>query len=172
VTDLLTIDGGKIEVRNAAGDIRFTTDEPMFHVTNTINSSINITFPFNPATNPYIRIQSYTRESVNPAATHVFGVLQTSGDSYGRLPGGTWFDAGGTYVHRQHWWTNNANGAFDRAVTMQHLIHYTFRVSGGVLFLDEDARFAPYSTNGLQSQLPVSLSSFTITYKLKIGLFT
>lgn len=172
MTDLLTIDAGKIEVRNPAGQIRFTTDEPMFHVTETINSSIAITFPFNPATSPYVRIQSYTLASVNTAATHVFGVLQTSGDSYGRLPGGTWFDAGGTYVHRQHWWANNANGTFDRAVTLQHLIHYTFRVSGGVLYLDEDARFAPYSTNGLQSNLPVSLSDFTITYKLKIGLFT
>lgn len=173
MTDLLTIDAGKIEVRNPAGAIRFTTDEPMFHVTNTINSSINIEFPFNPATSSFNRIQTYTIETgLNSAATHVFGVLQTTGDSYGRLPGGTWFDAGGTYVHRQHWWSTNDNGTWDRAVVLAHLVHYTFRVSGGVLYLDEDIRFQSYNTNGLQSFLPVSLSNFTITYKLKIGLFT
>lgn len=173
MTNLLTIDAGKIEVRNPAGAIRFTTDEPMFHITNTINSSVNITFPFNPATSPFIRVQSYTlRTGLNPAATHVFGVLQTTGDSYGRLPGGTWFDAGGTYFHRQHWWNTNANGVFDRAFGMSHSVFYTFRVSGGVLYLDEDVRFAPYDTNGLQPSLPVSLSNFTITYKLKVGLFT
>jgi hypothetical protein len=173
LTDLLLIEGGKIEVRNTAGQVRFTTDEPMFHVLNSVEGSHQITFPFNPATSPYERITTYTLASgLNVAATHVVGVLQTTGDSYGRLPGGTWFDAGGTYAHRQHWWTDNTSGTFGQAETLQHLVHYTFRVDAGVLYLDEDVRFADYLTGGLPSGLPVSLDDFTITFKLKVGLFT
>lgn len=164
---------GLIEIRTPGGDVRFTTKEPMFHVTDNVSGSYFVDFPFNPATSPFERIQSYAlRSGLNPAATHVFGVLRTGNDSYGRLPGGTWFDAGGTYLHRQHWWSSNANGSFDEAIQMRHTVLYTFRVEGGTLWLDEDVRFADYNTGGLQSQLPVSLSSFTITFKLKVGLFT
>lgn len=172
MTEVLTIEPGLIEIREPGGAIRFTTEEPMFHITDSVSDSIRIEFPFNPATDPYTRIESYLIASVNPLATHVFGVLQTSGDSYGRLPGGTWFDAGGTYLHRQHWWNDNSSGTFDQAITLKHVLHYTFRVDAGSLWLDEDARFSPYDTGGLQSLLPVSLSSFTMRFKLKIGLFT
>lgn len=173
MTDLLDVDGSQITIRAPNGQIRFTTNEPMFHVTDTVNGQYNVTFPNNPATSAYNRIRSIQLASgLTSQATHVVGVLQTTGDSYGRYPSGTWFDAGGTYLHRMHWWSSNAQGTFGEAVVMNHAVSYTFRVSSGRLFLDEDVRFAPYETNGLQSLLPVSLSNFTLRYRLKIGLFT
>lgn len=173
MTDLLSIEAGKIEIREPGGSIRFTTDEPMFHVTDSVNGSQAITFPFAPSTSAWVRNTSYQiATGLAPEATHVFGVLQTTGDTYGRLPGGTWFDAGGTYMHRQHWYKANNEGTWGEASYLLSVYYYTFRLASGTLFLDEVAIRGSFVTGGLQSIIPTSLSNFTLSYKLKVGLFT
>ena len=171
MTDLLAISSGAIVIRNPSGSIRFTTNEAMFHVTETKTGSINITFPFMPSASAFDRVTSYPIDSVNSSATHVFGMLKTSNDAYGRLENTAWYDASATYFHRQHWITEINSEPGNLAISLRHWLHYTFRVSAGTLFLDEVAHFSQYNTGGLQSILPESLTNFSIAYRLKIGLF-
>lgn len=157
----------RIRVTGADGSVRFDTAEGLFHVTDTLSGTLNIAWPsVVPQDTAFTRVETYGLGSCHSSATHVFGAFSTQGDSVS--PDGTWYPIGGTYVHRI---SGYKSPTLDRRAVL-HWVAYSWRVSGGQLWLDEDVHFESYVSETGQSTLAGGMAVFNIVYRAKVGLFT
>lgn len=167
MTDLLDISPTGIILRDTDGSVRFDTAEGLFHPTDSLASSINLSWGTYSAATAYDLTNSYAIGTCMASSTIVTGAMWVEGDS--ETPAGLAFSANGTYVHRLHWLFDVSD---TRMLSNRHAIAYTFEATGGIVYLRERICMATYDNGGLQSLLGNSLVPFTIHYSLKIGRFT
>lgn len=179
----ITLASNRLRVTDGAGKERFDSNDDMFHVLDTLNGSRAIpqyvatrteSSSQNPQYQNYIETNVYTLGSCDSLCTMVRGAMKitfTSGaGSYG-LPGFGWFAVGGTYTHVMQASLHSSRDGRIQLMPLRQAALYTFSTSGGVVRLTEQLHI---TTGGGPSNGSATLivKPFTITYKLKLGLFT
>jgi hypothetical protein len=181
----LTITGSRILITDTATDaVRFDTDEGLFTVTDTINSSVVL--PALTATSDAFfatvvnRDVTTTLQAVNSAATHVFGAARCirthSSDSSQKNAsplGSAWRTVAGTICDAL--WSTGVAGSFSPVPGPQYnstfsgVALYTFELSGGNLVFNDRVIMRAYTpTSGT---VTCTRPSTTIEYRLYVGLF-
>lgn len=160
--------GGRGYIQDTDGTVRFDTDRRHFHITDrAIDGFEDIAARLVPETGANVDyVNNHVIGSCNDFATHIVGSFMVSGISAsGGVPYNKWFDASGTYIH-----VFSSVGAGNPSadnVAVAQLVHYTFRCSGGVVYLDEAVHGIPVGTG-----VTVIIPAHTINFRLKAGLFT
>ncbi len=161
--------GGRIVVRDGTRTV-FDSDEKLFYVTDYAAGSVGIV----QKEAPQNLTKAHTLKTISSSASFVFGAfriefLSGSGVGGGGNPGYGWFNAGGTYNHLMLGGTGST--ALDESGNIHHCALYSFRASGGKLYLDE--RVYTTDKSGVLSAIdnwPI-LNAFRIYYKIYCGAF-
>lgn len=159
---------GRGLITDTDGVVRFDTNGFLFHITDrAINSSITIPTRNCPksGSNPTIIEVNHQIGTCNASATHIVGMFKVSAVSgQSGVPYNKYFDASGTYVHAFSPVVGGNLGVDN--LSLQLYAAYTFRCSGGKVYLEERTRL-PVVGNAT-----VAIPQHTITWKLRAGLFT
>ena len=178
----LSMSANRILITDTNGATRFDTNDDFLHITNSINSSR--TFPARTVTSTYndgedvlSLSNTYTLGSVNSSANFVFGSIKldytSSGGSAG-LSENAYFNisGGATYVHvLDHLGEYKPSFVYGPQPTI--CAHYSFTASGGVCRLIERVymHIAENQPNPGDTS-SYTIRGFTMTYRLRVGLFT
>lgn len=170
---------GRIWMTDATGAVSFDTDERCFIATDFVSGSFGPTSSYTATAsrnslgqlrNSYVDVSNtYTLASVHASADTVLGSFQvTASDSFGVANIG-WFCAGGTY---QHGVMPGLIIGSTTQVAVGGSTLYTFRASGGVLYLDQhvclDAGTFVSPGTGTST---ITHSALTFNYKFYVGTF-
>lgn len=167
---------GRIRVTDAADAITvFDTQEGLFQATDFKSGQITIpqrVATWNHTSGVFTDVNNnidHALASVNAVADMVVGGFSVSVASPTGVSGLGWFNAGGTYMHTQHWLPFLLGSASENRV-LGSIATYTFRCSGGALVLNERVYLmAPPNFAGVDSSL--TLLAGTFSYKLYCGKF-
>lgn len=163
---------GRVLITDSSGATKFDSSGSLFHVTDTISGSISLPQVVSDRDAKQAIVKSHNLGSCLDAATHIIGsfkltgggggtvVLTSAGDGVA-LPSNGWFCAGGTYMHLISPYDTTTGGSND---AQRHMVHYTFRCLGGVVYLDQVTR--------VNNTANFFVGAHTINYRLKAGLFT
>lgn len=183
------VTAGRIEIKSPSGDIVFDTDERLFIASDFKAGSV--TRPARGTGYLYNGAQTIwsptdISETVDLGAVHasanavvggfrVSGALATPvGGSQSQAANGIrnygWFTAGGTYAHSAM--PMYVYGTTWLKYPFGLLSLYTFRASGGRLFLDERTQGNPgYIAGGATGSINLNQEQITIDYKLFVGTY-
>ncbi len=151
-------------VTDQSGATKLDTNGKLFHVTDSITGSKSIPARLALENDNLNIVVAHNLGPCLTAATHVIGSFKVAvSGGTGGVPPGKWFAAGGTYLHLIHPY-NSITQSENRSPN--HIVHYTFRCTGGRIYMDEVCRL------GNVGNASFVVHAHTITYKLKAGLFT
>lgn len=178
----LSMSANRILITDTNGATRFDTNDDFLHVTNVINGSRafpsrTVTSTFNDGEDVLSLSNTYTLGSVNASANFVFGSIKldyAAGGGSAGLSENAYFNisGGATYVHvLDHLGEFKPSVVYGAQPTM--CAHYSFTASGGVCRLIErvymhivENQPNPGDTSSY------TIIGFTMTYRLRVGLFT
>lgn len=161
------IGGGKMQVIGTDGLKRFDTDDGLFHVINTFSGSINVpSLVFSDGTN-YNLTTDWTIGACHAECTDVLGSIKFTLASYAAgMAYNRWHSMmGGCAVWLQDGHSLTGSSPDRNGRCYQHVMYY-FVIESAVVKLRRRA------LNNKTSQGTYVVSSHTISYKLKAGLFT
>lgn len=195
---MLSFSGGNLVISDASGNVRFNSAEGLFTVTNVVNSDVvgAVSIPERIARTNAFDVGygvdrlgnrwgwNYTTDhlitSVNPSATHVFGLVRWVRTSTGSAgsgaftndPGnGFWRMAMGTNVESFHTF-GSQSGTFNLptdTTVFGGLGLLTFILSGGSLYLRESLALREYIAASGSWQ--IKRAGASVQFRLFVGLF-
>jgi hypothetical protein len=164
---------GLIQIKD--GDtVVFDSNERLFQCTDFISGSVTLpgrVATYNGSTGVSTPVDVYVGHLIgycNYHADTVFGSFKVTAAAPQGVVDLGWFNADGSYVHYQGANYQPATGSGNFVVAV--LVTYTFRASGGGVYINERAVMFPQATFGQETRNTTLLAP-TFTYKLYVGSF-
>lgn len=165
---LLGVSGGRIQIKDTDGAVRFDTYDKLFHITDAVSGSLSISALVGGSDTVIDTTTSFNLGSCNSSCTHVVGALKFTLNSYAA---GMAFDRWHTFLGGAAMWVLDGEPGFAGGLgdnddgRASQLVYYSLRVTSGVVWLDRRAVIA-------DTDFSYTVLSHSISYKLKTGLFT
>ena len=166
---LLSVSAGQIVIKDTNGATRFDTDDGLFHITNQLSGSVGVANVTGGGGSGLRDLTSTVSLGVCHAdCTHVIGALKFTLNNYAA---GMAFDRWHTFLGGSALWVMDGEPGFGGAIGdnsgfgIRQMSFYTFRVTGGEVFLDLRLHIA-------NTTFSYTIISHTIEFKIKTGLFT
>lgn len=175
MVDICEVGAGRMRFRDTDGHIVFDTEERLLTLTDRKTGSIGLSGYTATETNGSLDVRDidtlHDLGAINAAADVVRGsffVTTAGGD--GTLNSIGWFNAGGTYVH-YFGHAGPLGGPITTHGQVTQIAAYTFKASGGHLYLRE--RVMLKATDSISSSVTfsVTMSAPTLSYNLFCGTF-
>lgn len=178
----LKFESGALVIRDGAGNVKFSTDEKLFTVTDFVDSRVVGPVSYDAVVArgtinaaPYTNTTTDKRiTNVNAAADIVFGMLQivaSSSSTDNSQNSGLWSQVNGTNVY-SIWAMGEQAGGVARTDCrfLSTLGLFTFYITGGQLFLRNrlvHRAWAPLTDINVTNTVP----AFTVNFRLYCGTF-
>jgi hypothetical protein len=158
---------GRILVTDANGVEKLDTNDALFHIVGSpINGSMSFPNVALSEGNNLNDTTNYTLGSCHAACTHVIGAVYLSGSAAGAVGFDRWTTImGGTLIWVMGAFPKLANGSF--GVSVSDYVAFHFTASGGVVRMTRRRIFLGGPNNNV-----AGLRAFSLSYRLKAGLFT
>lgn len=165
---------GRMTVADEDGTIAFDSDREMFFAPDRVTGTHSVPTRTNIDTTVEIDTTHTLATGLDPSATAVFGWFRITGTTQAPFPAGLWAPIGGTFVGIMGW-GNGISGAFRFSGTagsvLTHMTGYTFRASGGSLFLDEQVYQMRINSADSTAFTLNQIDGFDIDYVALVGAF-
>lgn len=175
MADICAIASGRMVFGDTDGHVVFDTEERLMTLTDRMTGSIGLSGYTATETNASLDVRDidtlHDLGAINASADVVRGSLYvTTAGGDGTLNGIGWFNAGGTYVH-YFGHSGPIGGPITTHSQVTQIAGYTFKASGGHLYLRE--RVMLKATDSISSSVTfsVTMSAPTLSYNLFCGLF-
>lgn len=170
MTTLLSVSSGAIVFRDTSGNIIFDSSEKLFQATSRHTGTKVVgswTASYNAGSGTITDVNTDTAHSlatINADCDTVVGAFKVSIASGSQgVAGVGWFNASGSYVHY-------FDSSIPARTVCQSMAAFTFRASGGSLFLHERVVLRAYVGLGAPTN-SLTLQQITFDYNLYVGSF-
>lgn len=165
---------GRMTVADEDGTIAFDSDKQMFFAPDRVTGTFSVPTRTNINTAVEINTTHTLATGLDPSATAVLGWFRITGTTQAPFPAGLWAPIGGTFVGIMGW-GNGISSEFrfvsTSGATITHMTGYTFRASGGSLFLDEQVYQMRINSADSTAFTLNQIDGFDIDYVALVGAF-